>query len=536
MDPSPNRAPDPGFAWRPHGTKHVLTVTDESLLNRSRRDRLSASTAKSMHGCAVRWFYDKVTPREEDPFSAANIGTAVHTVFELLYALPREDRTRSRFEQILSEQADAQWDTEEPATDAGKAAVRMAKAKWHADVTEAAVGLFKFENPAEVEVLSMERKFETTIAGVPFVGYGDREARHPDGGLCMDDYKSSKKVPNLFYGDDHGDQLRIYALAKEALDGVRPDHARVLYTRLGVIRDDVDLSETAMDKTLKGFKLAWKRHNRYHDTGEFPTKVSALCGWCPLVDLCPSAQAEGKSAADGIRAITRDELDIPTLALEQTPVPAAVTAAEDAGLPVDLIVPPEVLGDYDHAFDPDFPEPELIRPAGDSAHDDDEAAESPAAPTQEGTAMTIITEGKAWESTLRDGSLNPNSYASMGLFGLQQKAIEVLHTHADGQGVDGADVQALFDTFCWIVAEAQEAWTGSRDPGEGASTRMRGVLYSFIDREPVPVDDGAEAMGEWAERAVGLCVATTEMVRETFVSIPAADAQPWLDLYEGAEV
>lgn len=534
MDPLNHSAPDPGFHFRPKGSKFELEVTDPTLLKKSRRKEFSASSAKALSAksCAVKWFFDKVTPSEEDPFSAGAIGGAAHLVFDDFYGLAPAERTRQKYTQMIADAADAKWGDQIADSGVGKAAVRMAKAKWTAEVHAAADKLFEIEEPSDVEIIARERKYQAQIEGIPTVGYIDREVRLPDGEVSIEDYKSSKKVPNLYYGDEHGDQIRLYVVMKELVDGIRVKRGRILYTRVGVLREgadaevakgEIDLSDVAIDKTVSEFKASWKRHNKFHDAGVFPTKVSALCGWCPLVQLCPSAAAEGKQAADGVQVISPEQLTIRVVdPIQDDPAPPAVMD-DLPPIPDDLYA--EQMAEYE--------QPEAIRSQESNAHSATDREDTEPSPTKENTSMKKITEGKPWDGgVLSDGTLDPASYASAGLFGFQTKAVEVLReANGPDQSVAAEDIRSLLDTFNWIVAEAQESWTGHRDPNHGAATRMRGVLYSLLERSAPPINEGAEAMSEWAYNAVAVCEASTAMVREAFLSIPGSDDSPWLDLY-----
>ena len=46
-----------------------------------------------MSGCTARWAIEKILPRADDPFGAAEFGTAGHRVFEQVFSLPSEQRT-----------------------------------------------------------------------------------------------------------------------------------------------------------------------------------------------------------------------------------------------------------------------------------------------------------------------------------------------------------------------------------------------------------------------------------------------------------
>src|SRR5699024_9202225 len=111
------------------------------------------------------------------------------------------------------------------------------------------------------------------------------------------------------WGDPEGDQLRLYVAAYEARHGVKPKVAALLYTGVGRSRK-VSVTGPAVQRTTEKFTKAWAYLKRQVACGQFDTKVTPLCGWCPLVNSCPVAQAEGKEAK--VPAPTAEQLGIGT--------------------------------------------------------------------------------------------------------------------------------------------------------------------------------------------------------------------------------
>src|SRR5699024_12716600 len=110
----------------------------------------------------------------------------------------------------------------------------------------------------------------------------------------------------------------------------------------------------------------------------FPTKVSPLCGWCPLVNLCPAAQAstfntdrtEGQTALEATDLIEIDDS-------------ALAASCERGAAPTSEMTPQE--------------------PGTDTAE------------AREGIDMAEhqLAEGKPWEEDVA-GTLNGASYAAIG--------------------------------------------------------------------------------------------------------------------------
>lgn len=501
-----------------------LVVTDDSLINsKLRRKALSASTSKSMQSCAARWVGERLLRSDdEDPFAPAPLGTSAHTVLEDLYALPGHQRTMEEAEKITIGYADKMWPDDRSASDAVRAAVKIARARWITEVKAAYEGIFVIEDPRTIVVKGREHQVkDIEVNGVPIIGYIDRISEATvDGvtGLIPEDYKSGK-VLSTYFGDDHGDQLRIYSKAIHVEFGEMPVGAKVLYTKFGKFRD-IDLSKRAMDKTLKVFALSWKRHNNYMKSQAFPTKVSALCGWCPLVNSCPVAKAEGKTVsekvADQIPSAT--ELGIPTLRPGLiVPVPAAsADRLDDDSTDAVTFFPPDE--------DPHPEEAAALGRASEAAAHIGNSGQSPDELSKE-EHMAII-EGKPWDSYTKNGELNPISYTAIGVFGIAEMALEALHKA--GQPVTGKNVKALAATFRHIVITAQENWTGTTSMADAANTRMRGALRSVVATLPMPFGEPKEAWDDWVSKATKRCSSIVAVAHYIFDGVE--DDEPWSGL------
>jgi putative RecB family exonuclease len=510
-----------------------LVVTDDAVIDKIRRKALSPSTSKSMQSCAARWVGERLLRNEvDDPFAPAPLGTSAHSVMEDFYdedVYERSERTLALAEALTVRDADIMWPDIETEPDSVRAMVRINRRRWIEEVKTAYEGIFVIEDPREIAVHSREIQIDgLTINGVPTNGFIDRVRygvnKHGKEGLVAEDYKTGAMKDDYSvrrFGDDHGDQLRIYAAALKEKTGEMPVAATVLYTKFGKARD-VDLSPSAMSKTLKTYELSWKRHNRYMETREFPTKVSALCGWCPLINACPVAKEEGKSVspkvADQMHSATH--LGIP--ALRPGASVAAMASTEDTvvehhGQDVTFFMPdPFSFGIPDE-------EMEAVERASELAAHMYASGENPIASTDKDHGMSKITEGKVWEPYTTEGELNPNSYAAMGVFGTAELAVEALHRA--GLAINGSNVKSLASTFQHIVSEAQENWTGSTSASDGANSRMRGALRTVLATLPMPFGEDAAAWDAWVTAAIRRCKSITAVALHLF-SEERPDA-PW---------
>lgn len=428
-------------AWAPGGLELSPDASERVI-----RKRLSASSAKAIRSCAARWALDSLLPRSERPFGAAELGTATHQLLEDLFALPAGERSRDAALVLLAD-LDARHGAklaspEDP----------IELDSWRQEIWRRAAGLWSVEDPDSVEVLHREIKLVTDVAGVPYIGFVDRLDRTGDGKAAVVDYKAGLgkiREPNKRYGDDYGDQVRLYAAA---ITSARPDLAgddpldvsgRLLYVAHRHERI-VNIDAKSLEATLTAFAGSWERQAEIAETRVFPTNPTALCGWCPAVEVCPSAAAKRLGPRD----------------------PAAHGGAE--------------LGIAELGT--------AIRPAAPTSTE--------VSPPREERTMVYKHEGKSWEEVTPETSeLNPNSYAATSVFGMSAMAVEALH--AAGQPVTGPNVRALALTFASLVAETSVELGYRPSYQSGLHTRLRGALHTCLSTIPAPFGDDLEAWKAW---------------------------------------
>lgn len=515
------------FAWQENERGGWdLHVTDEEAATRLCPPALSPSTAKAMHGCPARWGGERVLPRHEDPFGPAPLGTSAHAVMEALYDLPPEERTKDRATLILLDMAEEAYPGEDPET-------RIVRKRWIDAVEAAYIGLFKIEDPRKVDVHSTERKIsDIAVAGVPFNGVIDRVDRilvtlpreESDSGEKTEvrykivDYKSGK------VRDEHHDQLRIYAKAVEAKSGKKVDEAEIYYTSIGK-RVKVGLGPRLTKKTITEYQDSWNLLNDFAATKAYPTAPSALCGWCALVNSCPAAlQVNLSERAQSVAAAapTPIELGIPVFPR---------TEPEDESL--DEYQEGDVDGFADEAYEqPVDNDPAEQQETGETKPGDADPLETsettwtPDEGRNGSTTMSqnngLLREGKSWDQYIGD-TLNANSYAAMGVWGVATWAYEELLKA--GVTVSDPVIDALAETLAGIILHTQVQITGRADWQEGANTRARGVLHTFIEQNPIPFGSPAADWEKWIKRAKGHCVAMSK------AAIRLHDADPREDAY-----
>lgn len=432
-----------------------------------RRAALSPSTAKTLSkGCAAGFAFGKLVGEQDpDPFAATTQGTAAHAVLEDLYSLPRGKRTRRTATNILLPKV-AQWRHGQlPAL-----SDPVTRQLFIADVMGKYQGIFDIEDPREVEVAATEWHLHgIEIGGVPFTGYVDltqRVTARGRTGLRAIDHKTGK-VPDKYkierYGDDHGDQIRLYAAGLRQVADEPVLEGRVYYTRYGKSHV-VAVSKKRVAQTVGEFSRAWDRHNEMVEQAMFPTAVSPLCGWCPLVNLCPAAQASrwNTDRTEGQTALTATDL----IDIDDT----APASCEESAAPTAQVTPDE---------------------PGPDTEDSREGIDM---------AEYALAEGKPWEEDVA-GILNGASYATIGYFGTASLAYELLGKH--DVPIQRVAVDALTTTLAGIITEVQEGLTGSTSFQDGTNTRVRGVLRTVIDAVPPPFGQDADTWQRWIKMTTG---------------------------------
>ncbi|MHB1712275.1 MAG: RecB family exonuclease [Acidimicrobiales bacterium] len=413
-----------------------------------RRKTLSPSTAQAMRGCSARWVIEHLLPRSADPFGAPELGTAAHRVFEILFSLPPEERTHQQGSDIVhSLHLDGLTEPSGVVAPTNPDDLSV----WHSEIMARVNPLWNMEDPCKVEVLGLEVPLtDVDVGGIPFGGFADRVILR-DGHVVIGDYKaglSKPKKPSDRFGDHHGDQARLYAVALDGKCLYDPvEEAEILYTPHRVTRS-VDLSKSAIAKTVADFQISYEALTKQTASGQFTTKTSALCGWCPAVAVCPTAISNGK--------VPRIEFPVPGEAL---------------GIGIDG---PMSVGKNKVPPSKDVPE----------------------IPTPKKEVIIMSKDVVPYEETLRDGSLNPGSYAATAVFGTVELAVKELH-RAD-MPIKGSSVTALARTFAHIVGTVYQEIDGS-DPSfqHGLHKNLRGALYTSIVTLPIPFGGGPDEWESW---------------------------------------
>ena len=538
-DPTPT-GPLAGYASFDGGGRRRQLVLSDAGVELVRKKTLSPSTTSAIASCggrfAVERLVESLMPPPIDPFGAAELGTATHQIYEDLFARPKGERGLVVGAQLLE-----RLEVDHPELEAPSDPALLAK--WRSEVQTRMVGLWEVENPDEIDVVAREMHLTVELDGIPFNGFIDRVQRAANGGYEVVDFKAGRgsvKRENARFGDPHGDQIRLYAMA---LTAERPDLAPVTGGQVLYVyhrkRRDVDVSPEAIDGTRGRYAKAWKLLTTQTDSGAFGLKTSPLCGWCPAVLVCPSAIASGYVPK------TPNAEQGHLLGIGASPTTTAVSirsgadSEEDYDPSIDFGDVPVVPEDVPQTPEdvPVVPQ-EATQTPGDVPVVPQEATPAPAMsgtpsapPSTRSTTTTrstaMASEQKPWEETNEDGSLNLNSYASTAAFGTVALAVETLH--AAGQRMTPKTVDAFAETLALIIQHCQEALDIRPSMQDGSHTRLRGALRTSIETMPPPFGADVVAWGEWVTKTEKRILSIHKAAVRLW-SAGGQDSTPWAAL------
>jgi len=250
---------------------------------------LSPSSASTYRSCPRRWKFRYIDRLPDPAGEAAIAGTFAHRVLELLMEEPAHLRTTDRAREIARDV----WP--ETACHDDFVALELddqqqRRFRWLA--WTAIEGLWRLENPAEIDVVANEQKVDTHLGEVPFRGIVDRLEREVSDfatGLVVSDYKSGR-APSRRYADARLEQVLLYAAAVEAKTGERPTAARLLY--LGQCIIETAVTDELVEAAVSGLSTTWRAINTAVESDTFDASPGPLCGWCPYAGECPEGLAE----------------------------------------------------------------------------------------------------------------------------------------------------------------------------------------------------------------------------------------------------
>lgn len=532
----------------------AVTIHPEAVEGQVRRERLSPSTMNELAGkCAGKWAVEKLLPREDDPWSPAGAGTLVHGALEDFYNLDSGERTQRRLYQLLQGQAsDAvakitgsaaayalyRWKTGRsiriaelgdpplgftddeigPAVHPGRDVVGEAYVEAQ-ELTEhlwaLACGIYDIEDPHQVTQVGSEIKLDGVVVdGVPISGFIDRVDELDDGTIKCIDYKAGKAVKGVGgpFRPDYKYQMQVYALAYAEMTGREVSAASLYFTRVGK-EVEIDVSPRALKRVRRELTSAWKMHNNYADAAVFPLKTSPLCGWCPLVQMCPAAA----KAEIGLS----EKADMTPLDPVRENMPTGADLLEAATAKPEDITDPEV-------SDQDAPRTSkrVAKPSTSASGHSKKTKTTEK--TDRGTLDAAVKETKTMAAVKRDSitdelptfiaededQLNHNSWAANNLYRLYINA-DRLAAEAE---LSDDDADFIFDLLVNTVASACEVNGATANPQSGMFTRLKDTLAEYATKNSPA---GVEDVEDWMDDAIAHLTSRHDRVAEKYLELAA---------------
>lgn len=254
----------------------------------------SYSSASVYKQCPRRWKHKYIDKLPDPTGEAALVGTFAHEVLEELCKEEPSLRTEARANEIAA----TTWPKIADRKDFKNLNLNedsQREFRWKA--WEAIQGLWRLENPSQVEIEATEQKLSTSLSGVPFYGIVDRIDRDEDG-LVVIDYKTGKvRHENI-------DQVLLYSAAVNEKTGEQPSKAKLMYLGNREVSPQIietDVSEDLMAKAVTDLSDTWNKLKHALDSEKFETTTTPLCGWCSFIEHCPDGIKYIKERADSGR-------------------------------------------------------------------------------------------------------------------------------------------------------------------------------------------------------------------------------------------
>jgi putative RecB family exonuclease len=304
--------------------------------------RLSPSRAKEFDQCPRRFWFGTIQGCTTPPTPATLKGNVFHSVFELLFDLPRDQRTKEQARAMVAPSLRVLRypDVERHDVPEGsvEAQIRDATGRWHdaleADpvaqsrargdardldvvipegseeeaallkATDAVVENYfdqELERPWNFDPVARELHLEADVGGLVLHGFIDRLDRYAtsagDERWVISDYKTGK-VPQERYLDEAFFAMKVYALLLSETQGVTPFSLRLLY--VGAPRGGADrrvpVDDALLAQTRAKMQRLWQAMEQSAEEDVWETKKGPLCGWCHFKAYCPAFGGEPLSA------------------------------------------------------------------------------------------------------------------------------------------------------------------------------------------------------------------------------------------------
>jgi len=239
----------------------------------------SASSLKRYEDCPLCYKFQYVLLVPGLPKTYFSMGTAVHTVIELLSKQQLEGTTPTR-ERAL-ELLNSCWSSEAYASRTHELEDRI-KAEAMLDTYLA------WQAANRNTIIAAEKKFQFPLNGRKVKGFIDRIEQTPEGEYVVVDFKTGSKPSSLTKNSVISDiQLNLYSLAIQEMSGRLPQRASFYY-----LKDDKMVDYFPTEETVGVFTESAKEiisavcAERFDPAPSFQT-----CRFCDYADLCGMNEA-----------------------------------------------------------------------------------------------------------------------------------------------------------------------------------------------------------------------------------------------------
>lgn len=240
---------------------------------------LSPSSISTFQQCPLKFKFSKIDGLVEPPTVHTLLGNFVHDILEELYLRPAGERSQETARVIARDKWFADYEVQAKSMNLNNRDFRW-KAWWCVE------NLWQIEEPQDEEFTGVEFPVYGETHGVQIKGFIDRYRTNSDGSLEISDYKTGK-IPSPRFAGDKFTQLYIYALMLEALGVGKTSKVSLVYLAGPEVLTR-EVTEEAIDKTVKLVVSTKTDVDTFCEQGEFPAKPSGLCNWCHFKKMCPA--------------------------------------------------------------------------------------------------------------------------------------------------------------------------------------------------------------------------------------------------------
>lgn len=253
---------------------------------------LSPSRVEAFTSCPLAFRFSSIQRLPEPPSPHATKGSLVHRALELLFTLPRSQRTplaaRPAFDQAVAEfRTDPEFTGLGLGVDDDTAFV--------ADAWSLVEAYFAMEDPTAVHDVGLELRLEAKVGDLTLRGIIDRLEFDAQGRLVVTDYKTGRS-PGPQWAQRSLGGVHFYSFLCEQVLGQRPAAIRLMYLRNGEVLTATPTEQSTRFVTTRT-KAVWQAVEKACTTGDFRPNPSGLCAGCAFQPWCPAFGGDPERAA-----------------------------------------------------------------------------------------------------------------------------------------------------------------------------------------------------------------------------------------------